>query len=71
LRDVGILQIFYSQAVTQRTIVDSSAFLDYGLVEKIAVCVHTTRDPHKQEVGLFLYKAAQNFEVFSNIQNKV
>jgi len=47
LRDVGILQIFYSQAVTQRTIVDSSAFLEHGLVEKIAVCVHTTRDPNK------------------------
>jgi hypothetical protein len=51
LRDVGILQIFYSRAVIQRTIVDSLAFLENGLAEKIAVCVHTNRDPNKQEVG--------------------
>jgi hypothetical protein len=41
------LQIFFSQAVIQRTIVDSPAFLETGLVEKIAVCDHTTRDPNK------------------------
>jgi hypothetical protein len=29
----------------------------------------TNRDPNKQEVGFFLYEAAQNFEVFSSIQN--
>jgi hypothetical protein len=42
LQDVGILQILYSQAVIQRTIVDSPAFLDHGLAEKITVCTHTT-----------------------------
>jgi hypothetical protein len=51
LRDVGILQIFYSRTVIQRTIVDSTAFLEHGLAEKIAVCIHTNRDPNKQEVG--------------------
>jgi hypothetical protein len=40
LRVVGFLQTFYSQAVIQRTIVDSPAFLEHGLVEKIAVCAH-------------------------------
>jgi hypothetical protein len=30
---------------------------------------YTNRDPNKQEVCSFLYEAAQNFEVFSNIQN--
>jgi hypothetical protein len=43
LRDVGILQIFYSQAVIQRIIVDSPAFFETGLAEKIGVCAHTTR----------------------------
>ncbi len=37
LRDFGILQIFYSRALIQRTIVDSPAFLETGLAEKIAV----------------------------------
>jgi len=43
LRDVGILQIFYSQAVIPRKIVGSPAFLEHGLAEKIAVCDHTIR----------------------------
>jgi hypothetical protein len=31
---------------------------------------YTNRDPNKQEVGFFFFsEAAQNFEVFSNIQN--
>jgi hypothetical protein len=41
--DVGILQIFFAPAVIQRTVVDnieSPAFLESGLVEKIAVCAH-------------------------------
>jgi hypothetical protein len=46
LRDVGIL---YSQAVTQRTIIVSPAFLEHGLADKITVCAHTNRDPNKQE----------------------
>jgi hypothetical protein len=33
LRDVGILKIFYSRALIQRTIVDSHAFLEHGLAE--------------------------------------
>jgi hypothetical protein len=49
LRIVGFLQIFYSQAVMSRTIVDSPAFLEHGSAEKIAVCGHTTRDPNKED----------------------
>ncbi len=45
LRDVGIGD--NSQAVIQRPIVDFPAFLETGLVEKIAVCDHTTREPNK------------------------
>ncbi len=35
LRDVGILQLFYSWAIIQRTIVDSSTFSETGLGEKL------------------------------------
>jgi hypothetical protein len=31
---------------------------------------YTNRDPNKQEVGGFLYLAAQNFEIFSNFQDQ-
>jgi hypothetical protein len=41
------LQIFFSQAIIQRSIVDFPAFLEQGLAEKIADCDHTTRDPNK------------------------
>ena len=47
LRIVGFLQIFYSQAVIHTAIVESPAFLETGLAEKIAVCAHTTRLPKK------------------------
>jgi hypothetical protein len=43
LQDVGIYQIFYSRAVKQRTIVNSSPFLEIGFAEKIAVYAHKTR----------------------------
>ncbi len=46
LRDVGII---HSQAVIQRTIVVSPAFVEHGSAEKIAVCAHTNRDANKQE----------------------
>jgi hypothetical protein len=41
------LQIFFSQAVIQRPIVDFPAFLETGLAKEIAVCDHKTRDPNK------------------------
>jgi hypothetical protein len=45
------LQIFYSRAVIQRTIVVSPVFLVHSLAEMIAVCAHTNHDLYKQEVG--------------------
>jgi hypothetical protein len=48
-RVVGILQIFYSRAVIQRTIDVSPAFLEHGSAEKIAVRLHANSDPNKQE----------------------
>jgi hypothetical protein len=45
---VGFLQIFFSQSVIPRTIVDSPAFLGHGSAEKIVVCAHTTCDPNKE-----------------------
>jgi hypothetical protein len=51
LRDVGILQIFYSRTVIYRTIVDSSAFLEHGSAEKIVACARPNCDPNKQDVG--------------------
>jgi hypothetical protein len=44
-----LIQIFFSQPVIQRTIVDFPAFFGTGLAEKVSVCVHTTRVPNKQE----------------------
>jgi hypothetical protein len=67
LSDVGILQIFYSRAGLQRINVDSPAFLEPGLAEKIAVCAHCPCNPSAEELeGLdgLLYKATQTFEVF-------
>jgi hypothetical protein len=43
------LQIFFSQAVIQRPIVNFPAFLETGFAEKIAVCDNTTRDPNKED----------------------
>jgi hypothetical protein len=43
LRDVGIL---YLQAVIQRTIDVSPAFLERGTAEKIAVLAHANPDPN-------------------------
>jgi hypothetical protein len=45
LRVVGIIQIFYSYAVLQRTIVDSPSFMEPGLAKKIVVCALTTNLP--------------------------
>jgi hypothetical protein len=67
LRDVGK---FYSRAVIQRTIVNFPAFLEHGLVVKIAVCAHTNRDPNEHGLDPFLSEAAQNFEVFSKIHDQ-
>jgi hypothetical protein len=47
LRIVGFLQIFYTQAVIPRTIVESPAFLEHNSAEKIAVCAHINHDPNK------------------------
>jgi hypothetical protein len=43
------VQIFFSQAVIQRTIVDFLAFLETGLAQKISVCVHTNRMTNKKD----------------------
>jgi hypothetical protein len=43
------LQIFFSQAVIQRTKADFTAFLETSLSEKISVCVHATRVPNKKK----------------------
>jgi hypothetical protein len=47
LRIVGFPQIFYSQAVIPRTIVESSTFFEHVSAEKIAVYAHRTRNPNK------------------------
>jgi hypothetical protein len=51
-----------------KKIVDSPGFLDHSLAKNIAVCAQTNRGPNKQEIR-FIF-VAQNFEVFSNIQNE-
>jgi hypothetical protein len=70
--DVRILQIFYSRAVVHRTSVDSPAFLETGLAEKIAVCAHTT--PSAEEIGgleFFFAQAAQNFDFFQMFKIRI
>ncbi len=42
-------EIFYLQAAIQRTIDASPAFMEYGLVKKIAAWAHANREPNKQE----------------------
>jgi hypothetical protein len=69
LRVVGFLETFYSRAVIQRKIVDSPAFLEHGSAEKIAVCTTQPVIPTSWIIRGILYEVAQNFEVFSNIQN--
>jgi hypothetical protein len=49
IADYGFLQIFCSQAVIPRTIVDNPPFLEHGSAEKNAVCAHTTCDPDKED----------------------
>ncbi len=66
--DCGMLEflhIFFSRPVIQRIIVGFPSFLETSLAEKISVSVHTTCVPNKKED----YLVAQNFEVFSSIQN--
>jgi hypothetical protein len=41
--------IFYLRAEIQRTIDVSPAFMEYGLMKKIAAWAHATREPNKQE----------------------
>ncbi len=50
-----MLELF--KAILYTTIVNSLAFLEPALAEKLAICAHTTRI----EVGGFLFEAAQNF----------
>ncbi len=69
LQDDGILQIFYSRAI-QRIIVDSPAFWRPGWGKDLSLY---TFKPSAEEIGEFevvLYETAQNFELFSNIQDK-
>jgi hypothetical protein len=68
LRNDGIL---YLQAAVPRTIVDSPAFLEHGLAWKDRGL--WPYNPWSQQGGwleAFLYEAAQNFELFSNIQDQ-
>jgi hypothetical protein len=71
MRIFGFLQIFYSEAVIPRTIVDSPAFLEYGSAEKIAVCaLYNPCSPQGGLLEAFWHEGAPNFGVFSNIQNR-
>jgi len=45
-------------------------FLETGLAEKSGVCAYTLHDPSVEEVGeseVFLYKVAQNFELYLKV----
>ncbi len=64
------LQLFFSQAVIQRTIVDFPAFLKTGWRNRFRfVYIQPVITPQVGGLDAFLYEAAQNFEVFPNTQN--
>jgi hypothetical protein len=74
LRIVGFIQIFYSRAVIQRAIVVLSRIFgarfggkDCGLCKWVQPVIPTRR---MIRLEAFLYEVAQNFEVFSNIQDQ-
>jgi hypothetical protein len=72
LRDVGILQMFYLEAVLQRTIVDISRIFGTWFGGKDCWFVPIYSNSSVEEIGGldgFLFEAAQNVEVFSNIQD--
>ncbi len=72
LRIVGFLQIFYSQAIISRTIVESPAFLEHGSAKKIAVCAHTIRDPNKLEDQMHFYmKRLRTLKTFQIFKTKI
>ncbi len=58
LRDVEILQIFYSQAVINRAIVDFLAFLEHGSAEKIAV-IQTVCRMCRRIKGIFVRSGSE------------
>jgi hypothetical protein len=67
LQDVGIL---YSQAVIQRAIDVSPAFLEHSSrkrsrFEHMQIVIQTSR-----RLDSFLHEAAQNFDLLSNIQDQ-
>jgi hypothetical protein len=62
---------FYSRAVIQRTIVNSPTFLETSFGRKH--CGLYPYNPSADEVGgleVFLHEVAQNFELFSDIQDQ-
>ncbi len=58
------LQIFFSQAVIQRTIVDLPHFGDWFCGKDFGLCTYNTCAEHEGGLEAFLYEADQNFEVF-------
>jgi hypothetical protein len=67
LRDVLILQIFYSQVAIQRTIVDFPAFLKYNSAEKIVVCPIQTVIRTSRRLDSFLYESGSELSsLFKN-----
>jgi hypothetical protein len=67
LQDVGILHIFYSRSVIQRTI---SCFFETGLAERLQFVPiqSSAEEAGRLDVPVFSYEAALKFELFSNIQ---
>ncbi len=70
LRDVGILHIFNSRALIQRTIVDFPAFLKHGPAEKMAVCAHTNSDQNKQDGFIFVWRGPEIWNILKNSKLK-
>jgi hypothetical protein len=68
LQDVGILQIFYSRSVIQRTI--SLAFLRPVWRKRLRFVPIQSSAEEVGGLEVCLYDAALNFELFSNIKDQ-
>jgi hypothetical protein len=66
----GFFQTFYSEAVIQRTVVDFPAFLRPVCRKDCGLCPFNLSAEEVGGLELFLYETAQNFELFSNIQDQ-
>ncbi len=72
LRDGGILQIFYSRAVIQRTIVDSTAFLETAWWKRLRfVHIQLACQRSRRFRGIFAWSGSELWTLFKYKRSKL